>query len=63
MKTITLADIARKIGMDPKVARAKARRRAVELNAESDKAREWVWDKKAEKKVTEFLKSDLRRVA
>lgn len=60
MKTITLTAIARSLGIDPKVARAKARRRAAELNAQAKG--KWEWPAKAEKKVAAFLQSDRRRL-
>lgn len=55
-KTIALADLARELNINPKIARAKARRRSDELpktlNDES-----WTFPASAKQKLIEFLQS------
>jgi hypothetical protein len=53
-KTISLAEIARELHIDPKVARAKARRRSDELpKTVSDES--WTFDAKLKSKLVAFL--------
>lgn len=54
---ISVADIARKLDIDPKVARAKLRRHEAKINKLHTKGQDrWTFPKSAEKAITEILK-------
>lgn len=54
---ITVADIARKLDIDPKVARAKLRRHEDKINKLHSKGQDrWTFPKSAEKTITDILK-------
>jgi hypothetical protein len=54
---ITVADIARKLDIDPKVARAKLRRHEAKINKLHTKGQDrWTFPKSAEKTITDILK-------
>ena len=54
---ITVADIARKLDIDPKVARAKLRRHEAKISKLHSKGQDrWTFPKSAEKTITDILK-------
>jgi hypothetical protein len=55
-QTVTPADVARELNINPKLARAKARRRSDEL-PETMSDDNWIFDAKLKSKLVAFLNS------